>query len=350
MKNWLAAAVCCCGLLLGTEVVFADCSAQAYLLLDAATGTVLEARAEHEALPMASTTKIMTALLTLEAGNLDTPFAASAEPLRVEGSSMGLLPGDRVTLRDLCYGMLLSSGNDAANLAAVQVAGSQEAFVAQMNQKAALLGLADTRFENPSGLPAEGHVSSAADLAALAVYALQNDTFAEICQTTSQKLCFGNPPYDRWLENHNKLLTYYAPCIGIKTGYTKAAGRCLVSAARQDGVTLVCVTLNDPNDWADHQALYEAGFARGTVWMQQGETLSLPLVGGAADTVTVAAKETLKTYDSGEAALRVLAEPFYYAPVEEGAVLGTAELWQGDTLLGTTELVCTAGAFVSSSP
>ncbi len=349
MKKTLAAVLTCCGLLCCPAVSYAGISAEAYILMDASTGTVLEAKSEHEQLPMASTTKIMTAILTLEAGDLDTPFTAPEEPLLVEGSSMGLLPGDEVTLLDLCYGMLLPSGNEAANLAAWRVAGSQEAFVERMNQKAAELSLADTQFQNPSGLPADGHYSSAADLATLACYALQNETFAEICATESQKLTYGNPPYDRWLTNHNKLLGYYEYCIGVKTGYTKAAGRCLVSAARKDGVTLVAVTLNDPNDWSDHQALYESGFAQGETLLEAGETFSCPLVGGTEDTILLEAADTLRSYSSEEAKLVVLAEPFYYAPMTEGTVLGTAELWEGDTLVASTDLVAAPSLDSSSS-
>ena len=272
------------------------------------------------------------------------------ESVGLDGTSVYLRENETITLKELCLGLMLSSGNDAAMAIAVHLGGSQEGFAALMNERARQIGALDTNFVTPNGLPAEGHYTTAHDLALIAAEAMQNELFCEIVGTQTMTLEGDEDSPTRYLRSKNKILYNYEGGNGVKTGYTKAAGRCLVSAARQDGVTLVCVTLNDPNDWADHQALYEAGFARGTVWMQQGETLSLPLVGGAADTVTVAAKETLKTYDSGEAALRVLAEPFYYAPVEEGAVLGTAELWQGDTLLGTTELVCTAGAFVSSSP
>ncbi|MDE7278802.1 MAG: D-alanyl-D-alanine carboxypeptidase [Oscillospiraceae bacterium] len=225
-------------------VSLAGLSAKAAILIDAQTGTVIAEKNERQRLPMASTTKIMSALLLLESGDLDTQFKVDNNAIMVEGSSMGLCEDDIVTKRTLCYGMLLPSGNDAANQTAVMLAGSTEKFAEMMNSRAKEIGLEDTNFVTPSGLHDENHYSTAYDMAVLTREALKNEDFREICGTKRAKLKFGNPPYERWLVNTNKLLTMYDACIGVKTGFTDEAGRCLVSAAEKNGVTLICVTLN----------------------------------------------------------------------------------------------------------
>ena len=222
--------------------------AKAAVLMDAQTGRVLFAQNAGLRLPMASTTKIMTALLTLEQGGLDNYFQVDSDAIRVEGSSMGLQEGDSVSLRALAYGMLLASGNDGANAAAVRISGSIPAFVERMNARAAEIGMADTRFATPSGLDDPGHYSTAYDMALLAREALQNPLFAEICAQSKAVVQYGNPPYNRWLTNHNRLLREYPGTIGVKTGFTKASGRCLVSCAERDGVRLIAVTLGCPDD------------------------------------------------------------------------------------------------------
>ena len=193
-----------------------------------------------------------------------------------------------MTLRALGPRMLLPSGNDAANAAAVRIAGSKDAFAELMNEKARELGLEDTHYVTPSGLDADGHYSSAYDLAILAAYALENPDFREICCKESAKVEFGNPPYGRWLKNHNKLLNLYPYAIGVKTGYTDDAKRCLVTAAQKDGVTLIAVTLAAQDDFNVHKKLYERYFGELT---QQGSSprrcreLELPVTGGQAATV-----------------------------------------------------------------
>ena len=194
--------------------------AKAVILMEAESGRVLCGKEIHTRLPMASTTKIMTTLLALEQPDQEEWFTVDAQAIQTEGSSMGLQEGDRVTLQALSYGMILPSGNDAANAAAVRISGSIPAFVERMNQRAQELGLADTHYQNPSGLDAEGHYSSAYDLAQLTRTALQVPQFAEICRQSSAKVCFGNPPYDRWLKNHNRLLELDPHAFGVKTGYT----------------------------------------------------------------------------------------------------------------------------------
>ncbi|MBP1549768.1 MAG: D-alanyl-D-alanine carboxypeptidase, partial [Oscillospiraceae bacterium] len=226
-------------------------SAESYVLIDAQTGTIIASDNEFKERPMASTTKIMTTLLLLESGNLDEEFKVDNAAIRVEGSSMGLCEDDIVTKRSLCYGMMLPSGNDAANQTAVLLAGNATEFAKMMNERAEKIGLKNTNFVTPSGLHDENHYSTAYDMALLTREALNNSYFREICGKQRVKIRFGNPPYERWLVNTNKLLYLYEYCIGVKTGFTDEAGRCLVSAAEKDGVTLIAVTLNAPNDWQD---------------------------------------------------------------------------------------------------
>ena len=231
--------------------------AQAAVLMDAGSGRVLYEHNAHDRRLIASTTKLMTALVALESGTeLSREIVVSPDWVGVEGSSIYLRPGERLTLETLLYGMLLRSGNDAALAVAEVCGGSEEDFVARMNQKAGELGMTDSHFMNPSGLNAEGHYSSAYDMALLARACLENETLREMVSTKSISL------EGRSFTNHNKLLWRYEGCVGLKTGYTEKAGRTLVSAAEREGMTLICVTLSDPNDWADHTALFDWGFSQ----------------------------------------------------------------------------------------
>lgn len=302
-------------------------SAAGAVLISADTGEILYSVNCDKKLPMASTTKIMTTLLCLESGNLYEEFTVDSEAIKVEGSSMGLQEGDIVTKYALCCGMLLPSGNDAANAAAVKIAGSIEAFADMMNERAREIGLSRTYFVTPSGLDGEGHGSSAYDMAMLAREALKNETFREICSSESIKLSFGNPPYDRWLTNTNKLLTMYDGVFGVKTGFTDEAGRCLVSACERDGKSLICVTLNDKNDWNDHIAMYEYGFSTArNVEIPIPQQYELDLVGAEEDRIILTADEkpvtvTVYEYDKEDFSFEVLSSPFVYAPVKAGEQL-----------------------------
>lgn len=314
-----------------------EVSAKSAVILDALTGRVIWEKNGEERLPMASTTKIMTALLTLEQPGLDEMFEVDADAIRVEGSSMGLTEGAIVSLRTLAAGMLLPSGNDAANAAAVRIAGSIPEFVIMMNRRAAQLGLSDTNFETPSGLDGQNHYTTAKDLARLARAALQNEDFRAICSQSSMKVSFGNPPADRWLTNHNRLLKEYEGCIGVKTGFTKKAGRCLVSAAERDGLTLICVTLNDPDDWADHTALLDAAFAALKPAAEPNFPGYISLVGGEKDAVSLKPGETEPLFLTEEEASRLETEiflpKFLYAPVTAGQEVGEIRyILDGETI------------------
>lgn len=230
-------------------------SAASYVLYDVRKEEFLCAHDENTRRAIASTTKVMTALVALEMSSLSEEVTVR-ESHMVEGSSMYLVPGETLTMEAMLYGLLLASGNDAALAIAEHCCGSVEAFVARMNEKAALLGLADTSFANPNGLDAQGHYSTARDMAVLTAHAMEHPTFVRIVSTI--RAVVGG----RTLINHNKLLTSVDGCIGGKTGYTSKAGRTLVSCAERDGVRLVAVTLHDGDDWRDHAALYEYGFSR----------------------------------------------------------------------------------------
>lgn len=332
MKKWLSLmlAVLCCLHLCCPAVHAADplgISAQAYVLMEADTGKVLLSKNGDEKRPIASTTKIMTTLLCLESGGLDDWFVVDPEAIRVEGSSMGLQEGDVVTKRMLCYGMLLPSGNDAANATAVRLAGSIPEFAKLMNARAARIGMTHTCFVTPSGLDAEGHGVSARDMGLLARTAMQNPDFRAICSQSRAEVCFGNPPYNRWLKNTNKLLTMYEGVVGVKTGFTDAAGRCLVSFCERDGVSLLCVTLHAKDDWNDHMKLYDYGFAHVVSQpVEPPDALSVSVVGGTADTVALRTRDPLSVgTDNGDLrqlTVQVQVVPFLYTPVPENARVG----------------------------
>jgi len=324
-------------------------SAASAILIEAETGRVVFEKDAYERRPMASTTKIMSTLIALEQGNLDEYFTVDSEAIKVEGSSMGLREGDSVSLRTLCYGMMLPSGNDAANAAAVRISGSVEKFVELMNKKADELGLEDTNFVTPSGLDdyTDDHYSTAYDMAKLTAYAMENDEFREICSLSDAKISFGNPPADRWLSNNNKLLDMCEGTIGVKTGFTDKARRCLVSACERDGVTLIAVTLNAPDDWNDHTKMYEYGFSQIKNYALPCEFggLNVNVVGGTQDTVMVEMPRTptapLFSDELSKVKTQVILYSFYYAPVVNGDTLGRVDFYVDDRLIESVPLVAT---------
>ena len=322
-------------------------SASAAVVISGDTGDILYSVSSGVRLPMASTTKIMTALLLLEnCDNLDKEITATKEMVTVEGSSMGLLPGDRVSFRALLYGMMLSSGNDAANTIAVSVAGSVKKFVEMMNKKARDLGLNDTRFVTPSGLDGEGHYTTAYELALITREALKNKVFAEVVSAKSATLCFGNPPYKRTVKNHNRLLSMYDDIIGVKTGFTKKSGRCLVSAARKDGKYVIAVTLNDGNDWADHRQLLDIGLSAIKVYRYKPESFkaSLPVLSGKSRSVFPVSSGADFCIPKGQDVKAVVCLPrFLYAPLKKGDVAGNIEYYCAERLIYKSNLIIKSG-------
>ena len=298
------------------------CAQKAYVL-DAVSGRVLYEKNATEQSLIASTTKIMTALVVCEQCNVLDRMRIPKEAVGIEGSSMYLREGEVLTLQELLYGLMLSSGNDAAVALAIYCGGTVEGFAQLMNDKARNLGLSGTHFENPNGLDSPGHYSTAKDLAKLAAYAMENPIFAKTVSTKSLKIG------ERYLTNHNKLLWRVEGADGVKTGYTKAAGRILVSSAVRSGRRLIAVTIDDPDDWDDHAALLEEGFSRYSVQrvIRAGDTVdTLEVVGGQAHQVEVLAAEDFDyALAPDEHPQLVLPGPgFVYAPAVEGEAAGYA--------------------------
>ena len=323
-----------------------DVSASCAALMVAETGELIYGKNEHDRRSMASTTKIMTSLLAIEALTPQRKITVSADMLNVEGTSMGLLPGDTVTLEGLVYGMLLQSGNDAANVTAITLGGNVESFVSMMNKRAAEIGMNDTHFETPSGLDSKEHYSTAYDMAMLGCTAIKNPEFAAVCSQKSAVVCYGNPPYRRTLTNHNRL-RIYDDAVGIKTGFTKKSGRCLVSAARRDGVTLVAVTLNAPDDWNDHSKMLEYGFS--VVERHEADTdmsaVSLKIAGGESETVPLSRplQYISRKGESVRTEQKISLKKFEYAPIEKNTVVGSVELIIDGNVVDRAEIL-TAGA------
>ncbi len=316
-------------------------SAKAAILINADTGEVIFEQNADERLPMASTTKIMTALLLCENGDFRTEITVTAEMLRVEGSSMGLLAGDKVTLHDLLYGMMLASGNDAANVTAYVLGGTVDGFVKKMNDKAEELGLRNTHFKTPSGLDSQEHYSTARDMAVLAAYALKNEAFAAAAACEKATLNYGNPPYRRSLTNHNKLLKTFDGAVGVKTGFTKKSGRCLVSAAKRDGKRVIAVTLNDSNDWNDHTALLEYGLSAiktATIDCEKSK-YEIPVINGVENSVTVSVEPYKVSFvKEGDFVAEIMLPKFVYAPIKKGEYIGSVKYMKGDSIIDTVDL------------
>jgi len=312
-----------------------EVSARAAVIISADTGEIIFSKNPNQKLPMASTTKIMSTLLLLESGGLDVQFSVDNEAIKVEGSSMGLREGDIVTKHALACGMMLPSGNDAANAAAVLLGGSLEGFAVMMNERAAKIGMTRSCFVTPSGLDAKGHGSSAYDMALLTREALGNELFRDICCEKSVQVSFGNPPYDRWLKNTNKLLNMYDGVYGVKTGFTDEAGRCLVSACERGGKNFIAVTLNAPKDWDDHIAMYDYAFeVTDSIEYRLIETLTANLAGGFEDFITLVPAEKIMICtackDLSEFSYKVKVSPFVYAPVAKGDTVGELAIYYKD--------------------
>lgn len=326
-----------------------DVSAKSAVLIDASSGKILCEKNAHDRMAMASTTKIMTALVAAENAELDRTVSVHPSAVGVEGSSIYLYAGEKMTLRDLLCAMLLESANDAAAAIAIEVGGSVERFCDMMNSKATELGLCDTHFTNPHGLYDEAHYTTAYELAMITRAALANEDIREIVKTKKMTVepIEGNV---RVLYNHNKMLSLYKGAIGVKTGFTKKSGRCLVSAAERDGLTLIAVTLNAPDDWNDHTKLLDAGFDafeavpltkagkvchslgvmggdRESVPLVYADTLSLSLRKGASQKITC----TVETYNRYE-----------FAPVTAGKIMGRAVFYLDGEKIAESNLVSAA--------
>lgn len=303
-------------------------SARSAVLIEAETGEVLYQKNAFAVRPMASTTKIMTALVAIESGDPDRLVKVDDRARGVEGSSIYLVKNEVLSMRDLLYALMLASANDAAAAIAYEVAGSLEDFAELMNAKATELGLRSTHFTNPHGLHHEDHYTTAYDLATLTAAALKNELFLEICSTKSKTIPLNVDEGTRYLTNHNKLLRSYDGCIGVKTGFTKNSGRCLVSSAERDGLRLIAVTLSAPDDWRDHKELLDFGFERYVRWTfaKKGEfTTALEVMGGEISEAVVANAAELSSLlrkDHGEIEFIIEANRPIFAPIMRGEELG----------------------------
>lgn len=302
------------------------------VVLEADSGDVVYQKDPHTPRAMASTTKLMTALVAAEKVPTDTIVTVTPAAVAVEGSSLGLRAGDTLLMGDLLTGLLLSSGNDAANAVAETVAGDLAGFAQLMNSKAQALGMQNSGFVTPSGLDAAGHAASAYDMALLGRAVLQNDFLRQVCATKSTKITVS--AQDVWVTNHNRLLKLSADCIGMKTGFTKKAGRCLVSAATRDGVTIVVATLNGGDYWNDHLKLYEYAFSRlESITPKTPDLPPLGVAGGVKETVALeTATPSAVTVKKGKTvAAKVHLPAFLWAPVHAGETVGHVTYRVGHT-------------------
>lgn len=314
------------------------------VLLDKLTGEVIYQKKANERLSIASTTKIMSAIVVLENADLDAIHTVTYAEASVEGSSLGIRAGDRISIKNLLYGLMLVSGNDASYALADATAGSVEAFVILMNNKAKELGLKNTHFTNPAGLSDDEHYCSAYDLARITAYALDNALFCNLCSLSEYEISFISPQKSVHLYNHNRLLRTYDGCIGVKTGFTERAGRCLVSAAERKGQTLIAVTLNDGDDWKDHKKLLDYGFLLSAKYIADFSKIKINVVGGTKKIIGVSAK--YEVYVPKKCIPKIVSvicadNHFLYAPIRKNDRIAKARIIYNSKLLKQINLSAT---------
>ncbi len=316
-------------------------SAEASVVINAETRQILYKDNENKRLGMASTTKIMTAIVALENKSTQDIITVSSNAQNQEGSSIYLRAGDEVKLEDLLYGLMLNSGNDAAVAIAEGVGETTETFVRMMNEKAAELGCVNTQFKNPNGLSDPEHYSTAYDMALIMAYAMGNEEFLKIVSTKEYRIV--NKDAVTYLRNHNKLLWQYENCIGGKTGYTKATGRCLVSCAEKDGVRLIAVTLNDRDDWKDHKDLFNYAFGEveNVEVIQRYEILSTKKIRGEKINILAAEGLTLPLKGGRKKGLvcRIYLDETVNSEILQGMKIGHAEVFCEDFKVGSIDLI-----------
>lgn len=323
-----------------------ETNGKAVILMDAHSGRVLYERNSREQLPPASLTKIMTALLVVENGNLNQRVIASEHAAETPECTIYLEPGEVLTRMELLYAAMLPSANDACTALAESIAGDEASFVAQMNKRAAELGLNDTHFLNPHGLEAKGHYSSAYDLALLSKQALSNPVFAKAAATERKVIPWAAKNEDRILLNHNRLLYNYDGAIGVKTGYTRQAGNCVVGAAQRGDMVLIAVTMNSPTVYNDLHQMLDYGFEKykmvtlGKVGEMSGE---VDVLNGTAKKVQATLTHNLSIAATEEEiphlAYSFTLKPSIAAPVGEGDILGTCRLYLKGEQIGSINMV-----------
>lgn len=350
-KEWILAALVLISLMFSLFTIYVysenspSVSARAAALYEPETKSFIYTKNANERLGMASTTKIMSALIVLESIDLDKLVQVDERAIGVDGSSIYLEKDEILSAEDLIYALMLNSANDAAEALAYEICGSVEGFCDMMNERAAELGLEDTHFSNPHGLDAKDHYTTAHDLAILTAEALQNPKFKEITSTKSREITSNIKT--RVLSNHNKLLKSYDGCIGVKTGYTQMTGRSLVSAAERDGLSLISVTIDAPDDWADHAKMLDFGFSKVHAVELIGEEefcYSLPILGGNCNSIIVKNKDALKyiyTSDTPEITKEIRMVRFLAAPIEQGDIVGSIVFKSNGKIIATTDIIAT---------
>lgn len=341
-------------LLLPVKCFALGLSAHSAVTINTLTGDVVYEKNAYTRMPMASTTKIMTAICAIENGNLDSMVKVHPSAVGVEGSSMYLGHGEELSLRDLLYGLMLSSGNDAAVAIAMHISGSVDEFAKLMNETANKIGADNTRFANPNGLDDENHYTTAYDLAMITRYGMSLPEFAKIVSSKTAKVPWQDRDYPRTLNNHNKLLNMYEGCDGVKTGFTKKSGRCLVSSATREGYQVIAVTLNAPNDWNDHMAMLDYAFANyenKTVVSADDYLCTVPVINGNVDSVRLCASEGFSlpvpngTIPQIEMKFDIPRE--LEAPVGFGQKVGKVDIYYNGSLIRTIDAVsCGSASYV----
>ena len=280
-----------------------------------------------EKLGMASTTKIMTALVALEALDENEILLADKESCGIDGSSLYLRPGETISAIDLIYALMLQSANDAACVLANRIAGGIDQFAELMNKKAKELGLKNTHFANPHGLDNKDHYTTAHDLAIISAEAMKNTRFQDIVSTTKREITISEN--QKIIVNHNKMLKMFDGCNGVKTGYTQKCGRCLVSSANNNNIPVIAVTLSAPDDWNDHAKLLNHAYSllERRVLCERGSFANeISVIGGKYETVRISAKNDVTSVvrkDSGEITSSIKLFNDVSAPILKGEALGT---------------------------
>ena len=325
-------------------------SARAAVLYEPSTGAFIYEKSADLRLPMASTTKIMTALLVAENCNLEEVVEIPKEAVGIEGSSIYLSEGDIITVGDLLYSLLMQSANDAAAALAIKLSGDIAGFSDLMNARANELGLENTHFQNPHGLDDADHYTTARDLAIVAAAAIDNPVLKSIVST--YKHSFSISDKQRTVVNHNKLLRSYDGAIGVKTGYTKKSGRCLVSAAERDGLTLIAVTLDAPDDWRDHAKLLDLGFEHYEALALSSITetkFEIPVLDSSsasisADVDNADSIRLVREKGSEDFNVSLDLKQYAVAPIKVGDKLGEIIIKHGDKEVLRTDIVAQADA------
>lgn len=312
-----------------------DITAASYVVIDKNTNIILAEKNCREKRAIASTTKVMTCYIACEYGDLDNTVTITNEMLDgTHGTLIYLKPGDKITLIDLVKGAMLASGNDAANAIACYVSGNIDSFVAKMNSIANNIGMNDTEFVTPSGLDSKNHHSTAYDMALLTSKALNNSNFASICSLKSAEIIINGVP--QTIYNHNKLLSYDDCFVGVKTGYTNKAGRCLISDYKYNENEIITVTLNDPDDWNSHKKLLESAKAS-YINKDYTDCFDISVVG--SDNDYIKCTSSYSTSALGELIKKAYYYPIIYAPIRDGEVVGKEEIYCNSILIMTVDII-----------